>query len=65
MKAEDKFAVALGIFCVLLLIVGTLVSKRLASAPPRVIRAVWPVMAALTGGLFATFIFIARSTVKG
>lgn len=65
MKSEDQFAIALGIFCIALLMAGTLVAKRLSSAPPRVIRAVWPVVAMLTGGAFATFVFIARSTVKG
>ena len=65
MSTEDKYAIALGIFCVLLLTTGTLVAKVLSTAPPRVMRAVWPVVAALTGAAFATFVFIARTNVKG
>jgi hypothetical protein len=62
---EDKFAIALGVFCVLLLAVGTLVAKVLSTAPPKVIRAVWPIVAALTGAMFAAFVYIARFNVKG
>jgi hypothetical protein len=62
---EDKFAIALGVVCVLLLVVGTGVAKVLSTAPPRVMRTVWPIAAALTGAMFATFVYIARYNVKG
>jgi hypothetical protein len=62
---EDKFAIALGVFCVLLLAVGTLVAKVLSTAPPKVMRTMWPVAAALTGAMFAAFVYVARYNVKG
>jgi hypothetical protein len=62
---ETKFVYILAGFCVLLLVVGTFVAKKLSTAPPRVIRAVWPVVAALTGVCFATLVYIARLNVKG
>jgi hypothetical protein len=62
---ETKFVLVLAVFSVLLLIVGSLFARRLASAPPRVIRTVFPIAAAVTGGCFATLVFIARSHVKG
>jgi hypothetical protein len=62
---ETKFVLVLAVFSVLLLIVGSLFARRLASAPPRVIRTVWPVAAAVTGACYATLVFIARSHVKG
>ena len=48
-----------------LLIVGTVVAKALSTAPPRVIRTVWPVAAALTGACYATLVYVARVHVKG
>lgn len=65
MTTETKFVLVLGAFSVLLLIVGTLFARRLASAPPRVIRTVWPLAAAFTGACYATLVYIARSHVKG
>ncbi|HEX3897529.1 MAG TPA: hypothetical protein VHW74_00035 [Mycobacteriales bacterium] len=65
MTTEDKFAIALGVFCVLLLAVGTLVAKVLSTAPPKVMRTMWPVAAALTGAMFAAFVYVARYNVKG
>jgi uncharacterized membrane protein YczE len=62
---ESKFVLILAGFSVLLLAVGTLVASKLSTAPPRVIRAVWPVVAALTGVGFATLVYIARLNVKG
>jgi hypothetical protein len=62
---EDKFVIVLAVFSVSLLIVGTLISKVLSTAPPKVMRAVWPVVAALTGACYAAVVFIARYNVKG
>jgi hypothetical protein len=62
---EDKFAVALGGFCVVLLAVGTVVAKVLSTAPPKVMRTMWPVAAAVTGAMFAAFVYAARYNVKG
>jgi hypothetical protein len=62
---ETKFVFVLAGFSVLLLLVGTLFAKRLAGSPPRVIRTVWPIAAALTGAGYATLVYIARSHVKG
>jgi hypothetical protein len=62
---ETKFVLVLAGFSVLLLVVGSLFAKRLAAAPPRVIRTVWPLAAAFTFGCYATLVFIARSHVKG
>jgi hypothetical protein len=62
---EDKFVYITAAFCVILLTVGTLIAKKLSTAPPRVIRTVWPVVAILTGVGFATLVYIARTNVKG
>jgi hypothetical protein len=62
---EDKFIYITAGFCVLVLAGGTLIAKKLSTAPPRVIRTVWPVVAALTGVGFATLVYIARLNVKG
>jgi hypothetical protein len=62
---ETKFVFVLAGFSVLLLLGGTLFAKRLAGSPPRVIRTVWPIAAALTGACYATLVYIARSHVKG
>jgi hypothetical protein len=62
---EDKFVLVLAGFSVLLLIAGTVVAKVLSTAPPRVIRTVWPVAAALTAAGYATLVYIARLHVKG
>jgi hypothetical protein len=62
---ETKFVFVLAGFSVLLLIVGTLIAKSLSTAPPKVIRVVWPVAAAITGICYATLVYIARVHVKG
>lgn len=65
MTTEDKFVIVMAVFSVSLLIVGTLVAKVLSTAPPRVVRSVWPVAAALTGACYAALVYIARASVKG
>lgn len=65
MTTETKFVLVLAGFCVLLLIAGTVVAKILSTAPPRVMRALWPVAAALTGACFAALVYVARVHVKG
>lgn len=65
MTTETKFVLVLAGFSILLLMVGTLVARSLSTAPPRVIRTVWPVAAAVTGACFATLVYIARTHVKG
>jgi hypothetical protein len=62
---EDKFVIMLAVLSVGLLVVGTIVSKVLSTAPPKVIRTVWPIAAIITAGLYATFVYIARINVKG
>jgi hypothetical protein len=62
---EDKYVLVLAGFSVFLLAAGTAVAKLLSTAPPRVIRTVWPVAAALAGAGFATLVYIARVHVKG
>jgi uncharacterized membrane protein YeiH len=62
---EDKFVIVIAVFSVLLLAGGTLISKVLAGAPPKVIRTVWPVVAALTGACYAAIVYVARYNVKG
>jgi hypothetical protein len=62
---ETKFVYILAAFCVVLLAVGTLISKVLSTAPPRVMRTVFPVVAAITGICYATLVYVARIHVKG
>jgi hypothetical protein len=62
---EDKFVIVMAVFSVSLLIAGTLISKVLSTAPPKVMRAVWPVVAALTGACYAAVVYISRYNVKG
>jgi hypothetical protein len=62
---EDKFVIVMAVFSVLLLAVGTLISKVLSKAHPKVIRTVWPIVAALTGACYAALVYIARVNVKG
>jgi hypothetical protein len=64
-STETKFVWVLAGFCALLLGVGTLVAKKLSTAPPRMIRTVWPIVAMLTGLCLATLVYIARLNVKG
>ena len=65
MDLEEKYAIALGILSIVLWGSGWVIGKRLASAPPRVIRTVLPVMAMITLACFAVFVAIARHNVKG
>jgi hypothetical protein len=62
---ENKFVLVLAGYCVVLLIVGTVISKVLSTAPPRVMRVVFPVVAGITLGVFAALTYIARAHVKG
>jgi hypothetical protein len=64
-STEDKFVIVMAVFCVLLLAAGTMIAKVLSTAPPKVMRTVWPVVAALTGACFAALVYIARYNVKG
>lgn len=65
MDLEEKYAIALGVLSVLLWGGGWILGKRLAGAPPRVIRTVFPIVAMLTMACFAVFVAIARYNVKG
>jgi hypothetical protein len=62
---EEKYAVALGVLSILLLIGGTLLGLWLRHAPARVVRTVFPIAAIATLASFAVFVFIARLHVKG
>ncbi len=65
MDLEEKYAIALGILSIVLWGGGWILGKRLAGAPPRVIRTVLPIAAMLTMASFAVFVAIARYNVKG
>lgn len=65
MTTEDKYVIVMAVFSVLLLAVGTLISKVLSTAHPKVMRTVWPVAAALTGACYAAVVYVARYNVKG
>ena len=65
MDLEEKYAIALGILSIVLWAGGWVIGKKLAGAPPRVIRTVLPVMAMITMACFAVFVAIARHNVKG
>jgi drug/metabolite transporter (DMT)-like permease len=62
---EEKYAIALGVLSLLLWGGGWVLGKRLAGAPPRVIRTVLPIVAMLTLACFAVFVAVARHNVKG
>jgi len=62
---EDKFVFVMAGFSVVLLVGGHFISKMLATAPPKIMRAVWPVVAALTGACYAAIVYTARYKVKG
>jgi drug/metabolite transporter (DMT)-like permease len=62
---EEKYAIALGILSIVLWAGGWVIGKRLAGAPPRVIRTVMPIMAMLTMACFAVFVAIARHNTRG
>ena len=65
MDLEEKYAIALGILSLVLWGGGWVLGKRIAGAPPRVIRTVIPIVAMLTMACFAVFVAIARHNVKG
>lgn len=65
MDLEEKYAIALGVLSLLLWGGGWVLGKRLAGAPPRVIRTVLPIVAMLTVACFAVFVAVARHNVKG
>jgi hypothetical protein len=62
---EEKYAIALGVLSVLILIFGTGLGLFFRTAPARVVRTVFPIAAVLTLGSFAVFVFFARLHVKG
>jgi drug/metabolite transporter (DMT)-like permease len=62
---EEKYAIALGILSILLWGGGWLLGKRIADAPPRVIRVVLPIAAMLTMACFAVFVAVARYNTRG
>lgn len=64
MKAEDKYAIALGVLCVVLLVVGTIAARSMSRMNPRALRIVWPVVAMGTAAVFAVFVFIARTNAR-
>ena len=65
MDLEEKYAIALGVLSVILLVGGTVLGLWLRHAPARVVRTVFTVAALVTLASFATFVFIARLHVKG
>ncbi|HTR68790.1 MAG TPA: hypothetical protein VMH41_01005 [Mycobacteriales bacterium] len=65
MSLETKWVLGLSAFCAVLLVVGTIVARSLSTAPPRVIRVVWPVVALITFACYAILIYLARTHVKG
>lgn len=65
MDLEEKYAIALGILSVILLIAGTLVGLYFRTAPPRIVRVVFPVAAVTTLACYAIFVYVARLDVKG
>jgi len=62
---EEQYAIALGVLSILLWAGGWVLGKRVAGAPPRVIRVVVPIAAMVTLACFAVFVAIARYNVKG
>jgi hypothetical protein len=64
-STETKFVLVLAGFCTFMLVVGTLIASKLSTAPPRVIRTVWPIVALLTGVCLGTLVYLARINVKG
>jgi len=62
---EEQYAVALGILSVIILGAGTVIGLYFRTAPPKIVRQVFPVAAVLTLAAFAIFVFIARVHVKG
>lgn len=65
MSLEEKYAVALGILSIFLLVVGTVIGLYFRTAPAKIVRQVFPFAAVLTLGSFAVFVAIARAHVKG
>ena len=64
-ELEEQYAIALGVLSIILLGVGTAIGLYFRTAPPKIVRQVFPVAAVLTLAAFAIFVFIARVHVKG
>jgi len=62
---EEKYAVALGVLSIVILGAGWLLGLYFRTAPPRIVRVVFPIAALLTLGAFAAFVMVARYNVKG
>jgi hypothetical protein len=62
---EEKYAIALGILSIAVLGAGTLIGLYFRTAPPRIVRQVFPVAAVLTLAAFGVFVAVARAQVKG
>ncbi len=65
MDLEEKYAIALGVLSIILWAGGWVLGKKIAGAPPRVIRTVMPIAAMSTSACFAVFVAIARYNAKG
>lgn len=65
MDLEEKYAIALGVLSIVLWAGGWVLGKKIAGAPPRVIRTVMPIAAMFTFACFAVFVAVARYNVKG
>lgn len=64
MSLEEKYAIGLGLMSLILLAVSVVLGKALATAPPRVVRSVFPLVAAITLGMYFVFVVIARHNVR-
>ena len=65
MDLEEKYAVALGVLSVVVLIAGWVLGLYFRTAPPRIVRVVFPIAAVLTLAAFGAFVMVARYNVKG
>lgn len=65
MDLEEQYAIALGVLSIVLLGIGTVIGLYFRTAPPKIVRQVFPVAALLTLAAFAIFVFVARVHVKG
>jgi hypothetical protein len=62
---EEKYAIALGILSIAILGAGTALGLYFRTAPPKIVRQVFPVAALLTLAAFGVFVAVARTHVKG
>ncbi|HVB27072.1 MAG TPA: hypothetical protein VNE21_04065 [Mycobacteriales bacterium] len=60
MLSENLSALLLGVVSVVILGVGVLVASRLARAPARTFRVVWPMLVVTTLAIYAVFVYFAR-----